>query len=109
MKTNKQKMFLKAAAIFKYLTGDDKLHTLVTTKNTEVDLITTDQSLYEAIGSVKDRDEININLLVKLLEVTQIVPYEQATKNSRRILTEERVEQIRKNITDDYDNKMEDD
>ena len=71
MKQNKQKLYLKADAIFKYLTGEDNLHTLITTQNTEVELITTDQSLYEALGSV-NRDEIDVNLLVKLLEVTTI-------------------------------------
>ena len=93
---NKQKMYLKADAILKYLMGEDNLHTLITTQNTEVDLVTTDQSLYEALGSVHNRDEINMNLLVKLLEVTTVLSYKETMKQDRKILTEDRVEELRK-------------
>jgi DNA polymerase III sliding clamp (beta) subunit (PCNA family) len=98
MEKNKQKMFLRPEAILKYLKGDDKLHTLVTAQSSEVDLITTDQNLYEALGSVENRNEINLNLLVKLLEVTQIVHHKDMLKEDRKILTPDRVEEIRKNI-----------
>jgi hypothetical protein len=98
MKENKQKLYLKAEAILKYLKGEDKLHTLITTQNTEVDLITTDQSLYEALGSVENRNEIDINLLVKLLEVTTIMPFKEMMKEERSLLTPKRAQELREII-----------
>ena len=91
-------MYLKAEAILKYLKGDDKLHTLVTTQNTEVDLVTTDQSLYEALGSIDDRSEIDINLLVKLLEVTTVTPFKDMMNKERTVLTPERVQELREKV-----------
>ena len=75
---------------------EEKLHTLITTQNTQVDLTTTDQELYEALGSVKKRNEIDINLLVKLLEVTTVESFEHQNNKKRKILTHEKVEEIRK-------------
>jgi hypothetical protein len=98
MEKNKQKMLLRPQAILKYLKGDEKLHTLITAQNTEVDLITTDQNLYEALGSVENRSEINLNLLVKMLEVTTIHHHKDMLKEERKILTPERVEEIKKDI-----------
>ena len=100
MENNKpiQKMYLKPEAILRYLTGEDKLHTLITAKNTQVQLITTDQSIYEALGSVEKRDEIDINLLVKLFEVTKIMPHKEFMKQERSVLTPEKVEELRKFI-----------
>ena len=94
----KQKMYLRPEAILKYLRGDETLNTLITAKNTEVDLVTTDQSLYEALGSVEDRSEINMNLLVKLLEVTSIVSHQEMMKEDRKILTEDRVKELRSKL-----------
>lgn len=88
-------MYLRAEAILKYLKGDDKLNTLITAQNTEVELVTTDQSLYEALGSIEKRNDIDINLLVKLLEVTTVMPYSEMMKQERKILTEERVNELR--------------
>ncbi|MBN1502999.1 hypothetical protein JW930_05635 [Candidatus Woesearchaeota archaeon] len=93
----KEKVFLKPEAILRYLCGNEKLHTLIACKDTTYDLITTDQSLYEALGSVKNRSEIDINLLVKLLEVTEIIPHRQTNKEEREILTPQRVQEIRDN------------
>ena len=101
MINNKQKMYLRAEAILKYLSGQEELHTLITTKHTEVDLVTTDQSLYEALGSIKNREEIDINLLVKLLEVTTVNSFKDMMKKDRSILTPERVEELRKKINGD--------
>ena len=95
IKENKQRLFLKPEAILKYLKGEEELHTLITAKNAEVELITTDQSLYEALGSIADRNKIDMNLLVKLLEVASIVPHKELTKEDRKILTFERVSQLR--------------
>ena len=94
----KNKMYLTAEMILKYLMGDDKLHTIITTKNTEFELVTTDQSLYEALGSVENRNEINLNLLVKLLEVTTVMPFQEMMKQERKILTNERVDDLRNKL-----------
>ena len=59
---NKQKMYIKPEAILNYLKGEDKLHTLITTQSTQVDLVTTDQNLYEAMGSVEKRSEIDFDI-----------------------------------------------
>ena len=96
----KQKMFLRAEAILRYLRGNEELHTLITTKNTEVDLVTTDQSLYEALGSIENRSEIDLNLLVKLLEVTTITPFQEMMKQDRKILTDERVKELRDMVSE---------
>jgi len=96
----KQKMFLRADAILRYLRGNEELHTLITTKNTEVDLVTTDQSLYEALGSIENRSEIDLNLLVKLLEVTTITPFQEMMKQDRKILTDERVKELRDMVSE---------
>ncbi|MFH2021589.1 MAG: hypothetical protein ABIJ34_09350 [archaeon] len=93
---NKQKMFINAEALLKYLKGEDQLHTLITTQNHMVELVTTDQSIYEALASVEDRKEIDLNLLVKFLEVTKIVSYAESTKETRKILTPERAEELRR-------------
>ncbi len=97
MENNKpiQKMYLKPEAILKYLMGEEKLHTLITTQNSQVQLITTDQSLYEALGSVEKREDIDINLLVKLLEVTKIMPHKELMKQDRSVLTPEKVDELR--------------
>lgn len=94
----KQKMYIKPEAILNYLKGEEKLKTLITAQSSKVDLMTTDQNLYEALGSVEDRSQIDINLLVKLLEVTKIMPHRDYEKEERKILTPQRVQEIREKI-----------
>jgi len=86
----KKKMFLEAEAILRYLLdSDDNVDTLVTCKSTEVDLMTSVQALYAALGSVEDRDNFKLNKLIKLLEVTKFVD------NGRKVLTHEFVDELR--------------
>jgi len=90
-----QKYYLKAEVINKFLTSsDDKLETLIMVSGLE--LLTTDQALYEAMASVEDRKKIDLNKLVKLLEVTQIVSHQNSTGTKRTILTPEKATEIRK-------------
>lgn len=92
----KQKMYLTAEAIYKYLLGtDEKIDTLVMCKSSEYELISTDQSLYEAIGAIEDKTKINFNKLVKLLEVTSLMSFDKTMNKPRTILTDERAEEIR--------------
>ncbi|MEA3515170.1 MAG: hypothetical protein U9R34_06840 [Nanoarchaeota archaeon] len=92
----KQRMYLTAESIYRFLLElDDKLDTLILCKSSEVNLVTTDQSLYEALGSVEDKSKINFNKLVKFMEVTELLPFSQTMKKSRQILTDKRVAEIR--------------
>ena len=93
----KQKLYLKAGAILKYFLGtSDKIDTLVMCRNNEIDLVTTDQDLYEALGSIKDYDNFNQRKLVKFLEVVEIGSLKRVKGMERTILTHERVEELRK-------------
>jgi len=92
----KQKSYLKAEAIYRFLLNlDDALDTLIMCRSSEVELVTTDQSIYEAIGAVEDKASINLNKLTKLLEVADILSFKESMKKQRKILTNERVSQIR--------------
>lgn len=94
----KQKMYLKAEHILKYLMGNENMDTLIMCKSAEVGLVTSDQSLYEAVGSVQNREKIDYNKLVKLLEVTEIISFRKDMKKERKILTEERVKELKEKI-----------
>ena len=75
---------------------DEKIDTLLLCKSSEVHLMTTDQSIYEALGSIEDKSQINFNKLVKLMEVTEVSSYVAAMKKPRTILTQTRVDDIQK-------------
>ncbi|MGM5488746.1 MAG: hypothetical protein ACQESG_07385 [Nanobdellota archaeon] len=93
----KQSMYLTAEAIYKYLMSlDESIETLIMCKSGTIKLLTTDQSLYEAMGAIEDRQAIDYNKVVKLLEVTEIRPFRVAMKKERPILTEDRVNEIKK-------------
>lgn len=94
---SKQEFYLSPEIILKYLiTDDDKIDTLVMCKSSEIDLVTTDYSLYEAIGSIKPYDQTKLNKLVKLLEVVEVVSYKNRMNKEKPILKEDRVEELRK-------------
>ncbi|RMF55419.1 hypothetical protein D6745_02435 [Candidatus Woesearchaeota archaeon] len=100
MEKTTQKMFLKAEGILKYLEGNnDKIDTLIMCKPNNIELVTTDQSLYEAVGSVKDKTKINYAKLVKFLEVVNIVSFKEKMQKPRTILKEERVKELRKKVS----------
>lgn len=88
-------MVLKASAIVKYFLGtDDKIDTLIKCKPGDVELSCYDQSLYEALGSLKDYDGFDFRKLVKFLESVNIVSYKNKF-GSKPILTDERVDELR--------------
>jgi hypothetical protein len=90
-------LFLTAEMIYEYLySKDSELEDIVFNiqPGGSLKLLTTDQNLYEALGSFQDRSDININKLIKLLELINIYPYIEATKKPRQPLTFERVNQI---------------
>ena len=100
MKTNsnfgtERSMILKASAILKYFLGtDDKIDTLIKCKPSNVELTCYDQSLYEALGSIKEYDGFDFRKLVKFIESVDIVSYKQKFGN-RPVLTEARVDELR--------------
>ena len=91
----KHKVYLRAVDILKYLMENEMLTTLITTNPDNLELITSDQSLYEALGSIKKRDKININLLVKLLEIVTIVSFSYNLGLKRKALSHERAQELR--------------
>jgi hypothetical protein len=93
----KQKVYLKAGGIMRFLLGTSKkIDDMVMCKSSEIDLVTTDQDLYEALGSIKDYDNFNQRRLVKFLEVVEVGSLERVKGIKRKILTDERVEELRK-------------
>ena len=95
MNKQTQKMHLKAEAIYKYLMNlNDKLDTLVTCKEDNITLIATDQGIYEALGSIENKEDINVARLIKFLEVVDIYSYKEKF-GDKKILTDERVKEIR--------------
>jgi len=91
MSDAKQAYYLTSEAILKYfLNKSEHIDTLIMCKGTEVNITTTDFNLYEALGSIEERDNFNINKLIKFLEVVHI------ESGSKKVLTHERVEELRK-------------
>lgn len=94
---SQQQRYLRADTILRYLLQtDDAVDTMIKCNPSEVQLITTDQSLYEAFGSIKNYDDINLRNLVKFLEVVDIVSFREKIRKPRKILSEKRVEELRK-------------
>ncbi len=97
--SKKQVIYLKAEMILQYLEGgNDKLDTLVLCKP-EVKLVTSDQSLYEALGAVKDKSKMEYQKLIKLLENVEIMSYEKTFGFPRHIMSFERVTELQKSIS----------
>ncbi|MBS3138500.1 hypothetical protein J4207_02225 [Candidatus Woesearchaeota archaeon] len=92
--------------ILKYLLGtDEKIETTILCKPEKTELVTTDLALYEAMGSIKPYDNVQLNKLTKLLESVHIFSHKQQTGSEKPILKEERVEQLRKIALDKQSNK----
>ncbi len=89
--------FLSSEAILRYLLGkDEMIETLILCKPEDVELITTDHNVYEALGSTKPDDNVNISRLTKLLEVVDIISYKEKANAPKPILKDERVEELRR-------------
>jgi len=93
----KQNIYLKPEDIVSFfLNTDDHVDTLIKCKATEVDLLTTDQDLYEALGSLKNPDNFELSKLVKFFESVNIISYKRTTKKEKPVLSHDRVEQLRR-------------
>ncbi|MEK6967353.1 MAG: hypothetical protein AABX51_01850 [Nanoarchaeota archaeon] len=96
MQTQQRTIYLTPENLLRYLAEkDDNLDTLITCKGTEVSLATYDQDIYEAIGSMRPEDELKTHRLLKLLEVVDILPFRRASGKNKRILTNERIDELR--------------
>ncbi len=94
---SRQQFILKAENILRYLiTEDEELNRLIIFKPSHIELITDDLSLYEALGSLQESDAFPKNKLTKLLEIVHVSSFRERTKKEKPILTEERVEALRK-------------
>jgi hypothetical protein len=94
---NTKSAMLHAEAILSYFLGtDDKIDTLIKCKPGDIELVCLDQSLYEALGAIKDSDGFNFRKLVKFIESVEIVSYKENFHKSRPVLTDVRVEELRK-------------
>ena len=95
----KQKMFIKAEAIMKYLTAkSDELDTLIMCKSAEVELMTNDNELYKGIGAITEKNKIDFNRLVKFLEVVDIRSYKKFHSKDKPILTDKDVQDIQDKV-----------
>jgi hypothetical protein len=84
-------IFLDAEDVLRYFLGaDDRIDTLIKCKLSEERIVTTDQNLYQAFGSLKNEDGFKMPSLVKFFESVEINP------SRKYILTHERVEELRK-------------
>ena len=98
-----RKTYLAAKDIVKYFLGDDKLDASILCQAT-TNYVTSDQSLYEAIGAFPDKSKIELNKLVKFLEVVEVVSYEQTFRQKKKVLTPERAESLMKDVEPKDDN-----
>jgi len=88
-----KKMIIKPEAILRYLiTDDDRMDTLIMCQGEQLNLITDDFYVYEAMGSIQPYDKFKLNKLVKFFQVVEIQSYGK----KKEILKEERVEELRK-------------
>jgi hypothetical protein len=94
MRKSKERYYLNAETIYNYMCGDDELETAVMCKPEEIDLATSDQNLYEALGSIEDRDTISYHKLVKFLENVDVVSHRETLHTERSVLTHARAKEI---------------
>jgi hypothetical protein len=90
-------LMLNSDSILKYFLGtDDQIDTMITCKPSSIELVCFDQSLYEALGAVKDYDDFKFRKLVKFLESVDIISYKKNLGKPKPVLTDEKVEELRK-------------
>ncbi|HLD33899.1 MAG TPA: hypothetical protein VJB66_04180 [Candidatus Nanoarchaeia archaeon] len=94
--TQPNAVFLNSEMLLQYLLGtNDQVETLILCKPNNLELVTSDFNLYEALGSVKQPDNITFNKITKLLEAVEITSFKEITNANKPILKEDRVEELR--------------
>ena len=85
---------LSTSAMCKFLLEtSEEIETLVLCKPSTIDLVTSDQEVYEAIGYANANGTLNPARLVKLIESVSIQPVQ------RIILTDEKITQIKEELS----------
>ena len=92
------KIILDSKTILNYLiTEKSEIEkVLLGSPGNNIKLTTSDLAVYEALGSVMEPDNFNWRNVVKFLEAVQVVSHENVTGRKKPILTQKRVEEIRK-------------
>ena len=87
----RKRVYIAPEVVLQYLITDtEALDTLIMCTSAEIVLYATDRDVYEALGSVKPYDQFKLNKLTKFFEVVEIL------RAHKDILTEKRVEELRK-------------
>ena len=98
--------YLSAATILRYLVGDDdQLETLIMCNPANQNFVTTDQDLYNALGSVKTGDKFTMNKVIKLLEVTKIRPAKKRVILKDEWVDKTRFEALKQETAEEKDDK----
>ena len=93
----KQQYFLTAEALLKYFLGtSERIDTMITCRDPASVLTTTDNELYQAFGSLKNHDSVNRAKIAKFFETVDVFSYRDQKKAEKKILTHERVDELRK-------------
>src|SRR3989338_1855440 len=102
----KRQYFLTAEAILKYLLGtSERISTMIMCKEPDTDLMTTDYELYQAFVSIKKYDGLAHAKVVKLFENVDVISHRKENGEEKKILTHERVEELRKHALEDGKNE----
>ena len=92
----KKQVMLDSAAILKYLMGnDEKIETMIMCKNPNISLATTDNEVYNALGSLRPYESFKINRLTKFFENVEVKSFKEITGNEKPILTFEKADALR--------------
>ena len=88
---------INAETILKFLIGnDDVIDTKIICKQPDINLVTTDKDVYEALASVKQYDNFNFNKLKKFFENVEVKSFRDITGKEKGVVTFERVDEVRK-------------
>ena len=69
---------------------------MIMCKDPSAVLMTTDNELYQAFGSLRNYDNVNRARIAKLFESVDVFSYKAQKKTEKKILTHERVEELRR-------------
>lgn len=90
-----KKIFVDSATMLRFMILEDANLEQKFIYDAKGSYYTTDQELYMAIASILPYDNSNIKKLGKLLEVMEVMSYEQLTGKPKIILSHDAMEKIR--------------
>lgn len=93
---HKKQIGLNSEAILRFLMGsDEKIETMVMCKDPNVDLVTNDNEIYNALGSLRPYDSFKLNRLTKFFENVDVRSFKDTTGSEKPILTFEKADALR--------------